>query len=418
MLTNISKPIFIHSLFRAGSTYLFEVFRRSGNKYWCYQEPENEILLHFVDDPSSLLDTTDSLNATLRHPKLDKPYLAEFVPVSSEIKAYFQKEFAYDAFFLPEDIDYPGLRHYLGMLIERAQGRPVLQFCRSTGRMKWMRRHFDAIHLFLWRHPWDQWWSYKVSSYFDIANQMILNAPLLPPVFQEIRRAVGLEEFHSLAVGDEIAHFDARSLSSAQSYLVFYTLWLHAMYEGFEAADAILSIDGLTRSAEYRRKILDELASLGMTGVDFSDCNVHQGWFGEKDAAFFHPIEQCVHEIFRHHGYGEETLRTITSMREEFDTGETPSPQGGSVSENSQAMKEDLERARQLTRQFESDASALKGVIVGLRSDVARLKIDEAKLQSIYNSLFWKTTTPLRETYWKIRSLYRTLNRRIRAPSQ
>jgi hypothetical protein len=42
-------PIFVHSLFRSGSTYLFEVFRRSPDGYWCYQEPLNEHLRHARD---------------------------------------------------------------------------------------------------------------------------------------------------------------------------------------------------------------------------------------------------------------------------------------------------------------------------------------------------------------------------------
>lgn len=413
MSTNGRKPIFIHSLFRSGSTYLFDVFRRANQGYWCYQEPENEIFLGFADDPSSLIKMTDSQNDVLRHPKLDKPYLAEFVPVAKEIRTYFRKEFPYDSFFLPEQADFPELSQYLGMLIEHAQGRPVLQFCRSTGRIKWMKKHMDAIHLFLWREPWSQWWSYKVLPYFDTANLMILNADPLPPMFQEIRNSVGLDEFHSHDLGDEAAHFAARSLNSEQSYLVFYALWLHAMHEGLAAADTVLGVDRLSSSPDCRRQAIADLENLGVTRVDFSDCSIHRCWFGEQDTIFFRAIEQQVHDIFLRHGYTEETLRIIAGMHEQTQALQTAP---GSM-EDSRATQEDLERSRQLIRRLESDVSNLKKEIIGLRSLIAKLEISRAQLQSIYDSLPWKAAAPLLHAYWKIRSLYRSLKRKNREPS-
>ncbi len=406
MSTSSSKPIFIHSLFRSGSTYLFEVFRRSQSGYWSYQEPDNEILLHFADDPTLLLNTTDSMNTVLRHPKLDKPYLAEFVPIGSEITKYFRKEFAYDSFFLSEKDDAPDLRSYFDMLIDRANGRPVLQCCRTTGRMKWIRRNFNAIHLFLWRNPWDQWWSYKVSSYFDMTNLMILNARLLPPAFQEIRRTVGFNEFHSDLINDEIVHFDSQNLDAPQNYFVFYALWLHAMHEGLETADVILSIDGLSSSVGYRQEKLEQLKKIGVTGLDLSDCTIHEGWFGEADSSFFHDIERRIHDIFRRHGYSEKRLDRIAQMREElaFFTSDK------SVTDIPQMVKADLERVRQVVRNQESNISELKRTIINLRKEVARITINleesNAKLDAIHNSLPWRTAAPFVKIYRKTRSLF------------
>ncbi|MEA3115191.1 MAG: hypothetical protein QOG58_4990, partial [Caballeronia sp.] len=52
MLTK--SPLFLHSLFRSGSTYLFEKFRRT-DRFYCYQEPCNEALIDLDTNPDGFL---------------------------------------------------------------------------------------------------------------------------------------------------------------------------------------------------------------------------------------------------------------------------------------------------------------------------------------------------------------------------
>ena len=54
----------------------------------------------------------------------------------------------------------PDMKRYVDTLIERADGRPVLQFNRIDFRLPWFRRQYlnaTCIHIF--RHPRDQWCS-------------------------------------------------------------------------------------------------------------------------------------------------------------------------------------------------------------------------------------------------------------------
>ena len=61
---------------------------------------------------------------------------------------------------MDEDFWDPDLKRYVEILIERAPGRPVLQFNRIDFRLPWFRRHFpDAKIVHLYRHPRDQWCS-------------------------------------------------------------------------------------------------------------------------------------------------------------------------------------------------------------------------------------------------------------------
>lgn len=368
------------------------------------------MLLHLANASEELLDVTDSLNAVLRHPKLGKPYLAEFLPIKDEVSACFRKEFAYDTFFLSEQSEQLELQRYLEMLIVRAQGRPVLQFCRSTGRIGWMRSHFDAVNLFLWRNPWDQWWSYKVAHYFDTANLLILNARHAPPVFQDVRSAIGFEEFHNDAISDEFSHYDDRSLGDTESYFLFFALWYHAMHEGIRMADAVISIDSLSRSPQYRRQVLDRLGELGVAGLNFCDCSIHQGWFAKSDMAFFQEIEGRVRLLFERHGYDQDTSARIAEMRSGCGdrTSDIAPLRDGEV----RSLVEDLERLRKLVRRLESEAAEQKHLIVDLRKEILRLVGIEAELHSIYDSRIWKVVSPVLGVYWTLRSICRKIRDR------
>lgn len=396
-MTESPPPIFIHSLFRSGSTYLFDVFRQSPAKYWCYQEPENEMLLHLTDMADSIADTA-RVNAALRHPQLDRPYFAEFMPIREEVARLFSRHFPYDSFFLTETDAEPDLRRYLELLIMRAQGRPVFQFCRSTGRIGWLRRNFTARHLFLWRHPWDQWWSYKVTSYFDVANLLILNSDAIPPVFEEIRSVLNFRPYHDTTLEKEYNYFDSHGLTVADSYLLFFALWYYTMYEGLRSSDVIISIDELSNSEEYRKYTLGRLEECGINGVDFSGCQIYQGYFCDKDADFFNPIEEKVIRLFMAHGYSEETAHQIAELRSNLSRPKEP------------AWESEILRLRQMLKEYRDEAVGMKYTIWSQSREIERLSRREDELMSIYNSRSWKLLLPFLNIYWNLRARIRRHN--------
>jgi hypothetical protein len=58
----------------------------------------------------------------------------------------------------------PEMKRYVEILIERAHGRPVLQFNRIDFRLAWFRHNFPAAKIVhLYRHPRDQWISSLVN---------------------------------------------------------------------------------------------------------------------------------------------------------------------------------------------------------------------------------------------------------------
>ncbi len=63
-----NQPVFIHSLFRAGSTYIFKLFRESPAGYTAYQEPLHEVLIFAAKEPINLCHLTHTSPSLLLHP--------------------------------------------------------------------------------------------------------------------------------------------------------------------------------------------------------------------------------------------------------------------------------------------------------------------------------------------------------------
>jgi hypothetical protein len=318
-----SSPIFVHSLFRAGSTYLFSAFRRSCAGYWCYQEPLHEYIRHVAEAPERLLDVDFHVGSALRHPDLQKPYFWEFYEVKDAIAPLFRKDLSYDSFFAQErDPLFESVATYLDALLHHARGRPMLQCCRSFGRAAALRSRFGGKHIHLWRNPWDQWWSYQVDVYFEATNQLILNATDLPPVLRSVKQQCSIGDFHDSNIEIEIAHASSHRLHARHAYFAFYSLWLYGLIETEKIADVSVNIDTLSSSAAYRDRTLATLAAAGIAELDFSDCRIAQAGFSTTDRAFFESVENDVHALFAEQGYDASNLTSALGCRAEH----VPSP--------------------------------------------------------------------------------------------
>lgn len=156
------QPVFIHSLFRAGSTYLFKVFRRSYHGYRVYQEPLHEITAFSVEDPQRLLcgfgDKETRIN---RHPELTKGYFQELFEAWPAWRENIVEEIVYRSYFACNEAE-AGIEFWQS-LIDASKGRPVFQECRTSCRIGVIKKSLAGTHIYLWRNPWDQWWSYKIN---------------------------------------------------------------------------------------------------------------------------------------------------------------------------------------------------------------------------------------------------------------
>jgi len=358
-----NQPIIIHSLFRSGSTYLFNKFRESANGYWCYQEPLNEFFLHKIDRKDLVTYEKDKMNQ-LRHPNMEKPYFYEFYHIWDEIKDIFQKEFCYDTFF-----DVSGTENrilsYFTLLIKQAQGRPMIQCTRSYARAKYMAQNFDALNIFLWRNPWDQWWSYKINDYFDTINLLILNAKNTTLFFNKIKSEINFVEFHNENIFKEILFFRNQKITSKQSYLLFYANWCFSLIENLKWVDMDINIDKLSLSQTYKKNISADLEKFNHPGFEFSDCSVTQSIFTREDKNFFLEIENEVYGYFLQSGYSQQEINDIISLRKQMDPNY-------------------LKKSKSSGKNESNPISYVRNVVFRLESELAN-KVTEIKNERISN---------------------------------
>lgn len=312
-----NPPIFIHSLFRSGSTYVFNVFRRARQKYSCYQEPLNEYLIHAATEPNKLLEFDREKQEYLRHPELNKPYFYEFHQIAGEVGHLFKKEFSYDHYFSTSKDHLEDINNYFQMLQNSSERQPVLQCCRTSGRVSGIKKACGGVHIFLWRNPWDQWWSYKRDHYFDMCNLLILNAKELPEFLLELKKEIKFLEFHDKNTFVEYDYFRDHRLDSKESYKLFYALWCHAMIEAKPNCEISIDIDKLSTSKSYKNTILSALQTVNINGIDFSDCSIPIAKYGKSDGDFFITIENQVHELLNSHGYSNLQLDELKHLCEE-----------------------------------------------------------------------------------------------------
>ncbi|MFJ5237466.1 hypothetical protein ACIP86_12170 [Pseudomonas neuropathica] len=341
-------PVFVHSLFRAGSTYIFSVFRSSSAGYWCYQEPMSEFVLSARNERESMLAADENLAKVLRHPNMKEAYYSELYSVSDECITKLEESCIYDGYFAttPEQAGVP----YFSGLISSAKGRPLIQECRTSSRIGVIKSALGGCHIYLWRNPWDQWWSYKVDHYFDDANQICINGADHPDVISRLIDEVGFNGLTEGNIFQKFSWFYQNRLSPENSYLVFYVLWFLGLKEGLESSDLRINIDRLSDSLEYRNYITHALGEMGVDGLDFSECSVPQAVYGAKDRAFFEGIEQRAHGLLLLSGTSQTLIDEVVALRKASE----PLVWHRDYSADSGAnLVRDAERARELVLCFE-----------------------------------------------------------------
>ncbi|HSJ87914.1 MAG TPA: hypothetical protein VK909_11950, partial [Anaerolineales bacterium] len=185
-----NEPIFIHSLFRSGSTYVYNAIKRT-ERFYIYHEPFHEVIANLPTEWADFANRTSQLKDLLRHDFLSGGYFDEYAPLLEEIKQNFSPDFSYKYYFLDEQDDAPPLKSYLDGLMKGSPRKPVFQCTRTSGRISWIKKNYPSKHIFLARNPWDQWFSYKVDAYISQTPQFIYSQPRLPKVLQAIMEVNG-----------------------------------------------------------------------------------------------------------------------------------------------------------------------------------------------------------------------------------
>jgi hypothetical protein len=266
----LNKTFFLHSLYRSSSTYFFNEFRKIGG-YTCYQEPENEFLINLDKNPEALHNLSNNTAESLRHPTLGAPYFDEFYKIKSKLVGKYKESFAFKDYFgsglkIPRD-----QYEYFRLLIDNADGVPLLQLCKSLGRLKQFTQSFQGLHVSLSRNPHDQWWSNKVSAYtFDPAYLLIANADNCPESIRSVKIKYNIPFINLENVNQAFDVARKNYLDPASSYALFYSIWLHSQISMRKHSDIIVNIDRLNKK-KYASEIILDLNNRGFKSPNFSN---------------------------------------------------------------------------------------------------------------------------------------------------
>ena len=192
--------IFLHTGWRSGGTWVWSRFRAL-ESVRAFYEPLSTLLgdLSLADIPA-VRPTSNS-----GHPPLDAPYYEEyrsFLQERARGVVGYRKRFGIDRFGDVPDDEFPATRAYLQNLCDRSieQGKvPVLKFCRSQGRLPWLKRAFpEAMHVFVLRNPAAQFasgWLLKQewgNAFFVAAPFRVLGLNQTQPVVKQVIEACGV----------------------------------------------------------------------------------------------------------------------------------------------------------------------------------------------------------------------------------
>ncbi len=288
------EAVFLHSGWRSAGTWIWNAFREQPETMAFY-EPLHETLAGLTLEglPEIHPDSWESKHA------LTRPYFEEYTALLRPRKQGvlgFDRSFSFDRYFaLPQDDEHK-LYAYLSNLLElaHASGKmPVLKFCRSLGRVGWMRHHFpQAAHIAVVRDPLAQWTSsYRLATsgngYFLAARLALLVQHADDPLVAATLASLGLR-ISSLRRGTfkktypECERFVALA-SLPTLYRSFVAFWLVAACNALPYVDDTIDSDLLVTSPEYRNRLQCDLTERSGIALDLEAARAPSAKGGSSD---------------------------------------------------------------------------------------------------------------------------------------
>jgi hypothetical protein len=278
----LKQAVFLHTGWRSAGTWIWSRLRELDTVTGFY-EPLSGLLADL-----SLADISD-LRPTLTsgHPPLGTPYFDEYRPFLHEHArgvAGYRKQFNLDRFASMPDGDFPALRAYLQNLCEHAaaQGHvPVFKFCRSSGRLPWLKQAFtQAMHAGVLRNPASQFASGWLLSrqwnnpFFVAAPFRVLGMNQTDPLVRQAIEVCGVSLPPVAPTSDDTyamacEHY-ARTAEGDNAYRAFIALWILGALRMAQGVDLLIDIDRLGTSREYAAQLRAGFEAQSGLSPDFS----------------------------------------------------------------------------------------------------------------------------------------------------
>lgn len=295
----MTRPIFIHGLFRCGSTYFFDKFRSDG-RYQCYYEPFHHVIGDLDAKKIDIWNHSGKTSKRMNHPLLDRPHFYEYLECFElgRIK-HFDKKLSYDRFYLSSDSSFSLEKNYIDNLIHSSPSKkiPVLQFNRSSFRLNFFVDNYPACHhIYLLRSPRNQFKSYVASGQIFLVINLILASRISRNVANPL---FYIEFFEDDNIQKEIAHYSFLSfkIKLRDHYKIFLYLWCWSLFYAFDSGCEIIDVDNLSKD-----DLIKKLKAAFIDNINFDDFKTAQ-----SDAGFIlssseaRAVEEAVFDSFLSH---------------------------------------------------------------------------------------------------------------------
>lgn len=341
----LKQGIFLHTGWRSAGTWIWSRLRALDSVTGFY-EPFSNVLADL-----SLADVSASRpTLTSGHPPLAAPYFEEYRPFLQEGArgvAGYRKRFGTDRFSTAPDAEFPALQAYLRNLCERAteQGRvPVFKFCRSSGRLPWLKSAFpQAMHAAVLRNPasqfasgWllNQQWS---NPFFVAAPFRVLGLNQSEPLVRQAIEICGVSLPPLTPASDDAYAMTceqyARTAEGNNAYRAFIALWILCAVRMAEGVDLLIDIDRLGQSREY---------ATGLRADFHAQCGLSPDFSSARDL-----VEETRRSAARMAGIDGRSMRTVHSAALKF-----LKAQNGADSGFIELVREKMVLANELTEQW------------------------------------------------------------------
>jgi len=273
--------VFIHSLWRAGSTYVWSRFRALPEAC-AYYELFHEAL---GTETRQELASRSPDSWLSRHPHLATGYFAEYLPLLGERGIPgFEKSFPVDHFFAKGAATLAGEERYISGLIGHAKRlgqTPVFGCCRTIGRTPWLKDRFGGTHVVLVRDPRQQWYSGYLrrreagQAYFEVMPYFILGKAASEAA-RRVARTLGIPAVDAPSFELEYQRYAAvlGAADPEQSYAAFYAVLNLSLDRALPVADLLIDSDRLSNDPIYRIGIERNLQTRTNLRVSFHNSAV------------------------------------------------------------------------------------------------------------------------------------------------
>lgn len=339
------QAVFLHTGWRSAGTWVWSRLRELEAVTGFY-EPLSNVLAEL--SPADVAASRPTL--TSGHPPLDAPYFDEYRPFLQEgvrgVTGY-RKRFSIDRFTRGPDAEFPALQAYLRNLCAHTVERgsvPVVKFCRSSGRLPWLKQAFpDAMHVGVLRNPasqfasgWllNQQWS---NPFFVAAPFRVLGLNLSDPLVRQVIEVCAVSLPPPSSMPDDAYAMAceqyARTAEGNNAYRAFVALWMLCALRMAEGVNLLVDMDRIGHSRDHTAGLRAAFQAQSGLIPDFSNA---------RDL-----VEETRRSATRMAGIDGRSMRAVHSAALKF-----LKAQGGLDATLVDAVREKMVLANELTEQW------------------------------------------------------------------